>query len=269
MERYPPSKIENLDREIKKYSIVAFIACRSLGSSKKARALWKVCDKSMLQRSIEVASACNYIDRIYVATEDEEIMKEAKRFNARVIPRPISDVLDYPKNLTTGINKLIKPRSMIHQNFVYLSRPWNYSIQYLHEVENYTPDIYLILSVDNPLTTTDSIKRLIEAYFSDPEASAAVTVYQTEPKWFIENNKTGRLFPIFNDAWQGIDRQKYPNVYRLAGPKISGGWISRSAQTQCMAWIEVNQDEGLCVHNKRDLFLANCLMKWRQEKQNE
>lgn len=255
--------MSELEREIKKYTIMAMAWARGMGGSKEKRALWDICGKPMIQWVIETALASKYVDRMYVATEDREIGAASEKCGASVIYRPIDTILDYPRYYTKGPQARIKPRSMIHQDLCYLSPPWNYSLHYLSEVEGYTPDILIAAGTDSPLVTTDSLDRLIHAYFKDPEASSAYMLYPIEPRIFMINPKTGRPFPFFVDTLQGIDRQEYFGIYRNGGFAVSGGYLIQWSGTQKYAHIFISPEEGLTVHDEEDLFLARCYMKRR------
>jgi len=258
-----------LEREIKKYTITAMAWARGMGGSKSKRALWDICGKPMIQWVIESILKSKYVDRMYVATEDKEIGAASEKCGAKVIYRPIDTVLDYPRYYTKGPQARIKPRSNIHQNLLYLSPPWNYSLHYLEEVEGYVPDILITVSTDSPLTKTASLDRLIRAFFKDPEASCAKMLYSTEPKIYMINPKTERIFPFFVDTVQGIDRQEYPDIYRGGGFTVSGGFLVQWSGKQKYAHIFISPEEGLSVHDKEDLFLARCYMKRRLARSNE
>jgi len=133
---------------------------------------------------------------------------------------------------------------------------------YLAEREGYISDIEVQIPSNEPLGTTKSLDRLIEAFFLDEEAHKAFTFYPIMPYIFTINSMTKRPFPVFH--WSGLDRQCYQPLYRR-GPFHVSGLPSKTTYDGGIkiAHIIIPPVEGLDLHNEEDLFLARHYMERR------
>jgi len=251
-----------LEREINKYEILATLVVRGCGSHGR-RCLWDLCGKPMIQWSLEAAKDSKYISRILVITEDTKIREVVENLGYRVIDRPLSSAIDAPRDYTKGMYKLAKPRSLIHVVPRHLENANYYLFYYLEEAEGYIPDIWFHLSGHNPMGTSETVNKVVEAFFKNPEAVEASDYYYCPDAvnfYMLHNNQ---MFHIFYDT---IDRQDFPKFYKKGSFHISGRPAKQSSTSIKTASVISTIEEGMSVHTEEDLFLARYYMQRRLEK---
>lgn len=248
-------------KEIGMYNIMGIVMVRGIGGSFPNRCLQKLDGRTILEWVLTVAKISKYLKKIIVATESDEIANEAKRLDIDIIRRPLSDTIDYPRDYREGKFRRLKPRSYIHARPFSISDSMDYVLWSLMQEEGYLPDLVVYISADNPFTTTKTYKRVIEKFFEDEEATQVITMYPVEPKFFTINITTGRIFPVFSDMHQLIDRQEYPPIYKGGSIQLIGLPKRSGSSGRKFAHIITDPIEGFCIHNERDLKLAECMVK--------
>lgn len=243
-----------LKREIRKYEILAPLIVRGKGGTTKDRCLWKLCDRPLIQWGIEALKDSQFVNRIIVVTESENIAKVAEKLRIKVIHRPLDTSLDFPRDYTKGKLRRMKPRSLIHKSEAIYANAQEYALYWLAENEGYIPDLLLILSPDHPLITTKTIDSVIEVFFKDPEAGMGLAIAPADPKYFTINPTTGRLFPVFVDCIQRLDRQEYPPLFQTTGCQIVGLPARAMSAGIKYAHTIVASEETISIHTKEDLF---------------
>ena len=66
----------------------AFIFARGGSKGVPGKNIKKICGKPLIAYSIELAKEIECIEKIYVSTEDANIVNIAKKYGADIIPRP-------------------------------------------------------------------------------------------------------------------------------------------------------------------------------------
>ena len=129
--------------------------------------------KPLIYWSIQAALNSDYIDRVIVSTEDEEIAEIAESFSAEV---PFLR----PKELATD-----KASS-----FSVL----DHAVQWLSKYENWVPDIIVLLQPTTPFRRGYHIDGVIKLLL-DTEADAAITVRKPDypPYWMLEMDSKKRF----------------------------------------------------------------------------
>ena len=274
---------DDLIKEIKIYNILALTFVRNKGSihgDHSQRCLWKICGKSMLQRALEVPLASKYVNKVVLISEDQEILRVSKKIkNVTVIPCPLDSMYHVPRDWNKGIFQTERPRSLFsyepftgglsdgnirsgHRDCTY------YAMWYLKEQESYVTDIEIIIPANEPMATTNTLDRLIEAFFQDEEANYAHTLVPVMPYLFTINPKTQRPFPVFMS--NGLDRQCYPDLYRQGPFRIWGKPTKKTYdEERKIAYIVISKEEAMDIHDEDDLILANHYLKRREKKGGE
>jgi len=272
----------SLRTEMKKYNITGFMFARGSGSSfdgHERRVLWNICGKSLLEWGLEAGLKSKYINKVVLTTEDKKIMEVGEGLGVTVIPRFLANTVNVPRDWNTGVFQRQRPRSLRSAGPVneivgldprrsnIFEDPYAYCEWYLEEREGYISDIEVHLAGNEPLGTSESLDRLIEAFFLDEEANIAWTFYPIMPYIFTINPVTKRPFPIIHK--NGLDRQCYQPIYRR-GPFQIKGLPSKTTYDGGLkiAYIIVPPEEGLDLHDEEDLFLARHYMERRLSKQN-
>lgn len=101
-------------------------------------------DKPLIAYTIEVALKSNCLSRVIVSTDDKEIARIAEEYGAEIpFIRPSSLAMD-----TTPMLPVIQ-----------------HAIAYLHNEENYYPDVIVLLQPTSPLRRVEHIKEALEIFF--------------------------------------------------------------------------------------------------------
>lgn len=233
------------------------------------RALWDICGKSSLQWAIEAVKGSKYTNKIVVITESEEIKKVLRKIEGvTLIDRPLWTALDMPRDYTQGTFERKKPRSLLSQEAAIYNREYEYTLYCLKQTEGFEPELRLDFSADSPLVTSQTFDRLIVKFFEDASAGVALCANRIPPGLFMINSKTERPYHILPKSG---NRQECLQLFLRAAPKLYGS-PSRLESVPLEgkeAFIEIDVEEGLDIHNQEDLFLANCYMKRRLLKEGK
>ena len=138
-----------------KKKIYAFIFVRKNSKRLKNKNISKLGDKPLLSYSIDIAKRIKKIDKIFVSTDSEKMIKIAKKKNVEFIKRP---------------KKLCEDRS----NEIF---SWTHAIDFLKSKgENF--DIFLSLPVTSPLRKKIDIIKMLNL-FEKKNADLVVSVTKT------------------------------------------------------------------------------------------
>lgn len=262
---------KSTEKKLGMYSVAAFTMVRGVGGSTKNRCLWEICGKSLLEWAIKPLKESGRFDKIIVGTESAEIDREATRCGAQVIRRPLDQVIDQDWNFNEGLEKRFGPRSFVHRGKHLINLDYEYVLYCLLELEGYLPDLIFSFSADGPLGRSETVDRMLEVFFENEYCTTVISIYEVAPKFWMINPVNQKLFPIYNADVTGLPRQLYPKLYRSGGYNLSG---SPGRMTVPEAWpfrhlkydyVITSAEEGLHIHNKEDLFLAECYMKRKLE----
>jgi len=232
----------------------------------------------MMQWPLETALASKYIDKVALTSEDLEILKIGEKIDGvTIIPRSLDTTLLVPRDWSVGIFQRQRPRSLYSGGTfedpsgagMGSRNPRFYSHWYLQEQESFVTDIEVIIPANEPLGTTESLDKVIEAFFLDEEANRADTIYPVMPNLHYINPTTNELFPLFH--LEGLDRQSYPFQLYRPGPFYVYGKPLKTTFScyDKIAYHIVDEEEGMDVHDKKDLRKAEFYLGKRLEKQKE
>ena len=170
---------------------IALIPARGGSKGIKRKNIKLFNKKPLIYWSIKQALESNYIDRVIVSTDDEEIADIARTCSAEVpFIRPSSLAQDD----TPGIEPVL------------------HAIKNLSNVEN-----ILLLQPTSPLRRTfdiDEIFKIRSKYQSDSSVSVTLAKKNIDLFFAIDDNK--RL-NSFSEKLKFLPRQKYPKTYILNG----------------------------------------------------
>ena len=143
--------------------IVAIIPARG-GSKRIPRKNIKlIAGKPMVAYSIEAGLKSKYVDRVIVSTEDKEIAEISKQYGAEVFIRPLELAQDETKTAPVMIDVVEKL-----------------------EIEEYYPDIVVLLQPTSPLRDSQFINEAFEQFFKSPENDSIFSAHvrcHTMPLW--------------------------------------------------------------------------------------
>lgn len=175
--------------------ILAIIPARGGSKGIPKKNIKKLNGKPLISYSIEEALKSNFINKVVVSSENEDIEKISKSYGAETIKRP--------KNLAKDDSLTID--TVFH------------SLDYLEENQNYVPDIIILLQPTSPLREVEDIENSINS-FIDNECNALVSVnlYNHSPCLSLRM-KNGYLCPLFKENYLNNRRQDFPEIFRPNG----------------------------------------------------
>jgi len=156
----------------------------------------------LIAHLIMKAKQSQYINRIIVATDSDEIASIAKEYGAEV-PFKRPDSISGPKSHGFEVFK--------------------YTINWLKESENYTPDILSTMLCTTPFITTDDIDSCLEKMIKN-EFDSCFTINEIEHHPYramiVDGDLLHPMFDLENSKlW--ANRQEFPTVYRFNGGVIA------------------------------------------------
>ena len=231
-----------------KRSIIALIPARggSKGIPRKNIKLFS--GKPLIAYTIEEVKRSKYVDRIFVSTEDEEIVKISNAYNAEVIKRPVEYAQD-----SSNSSEVIK-----------------HALSWLEKEERYSPEIILFLQPTSPLRTTEDINEALELYLNN-DCESVVSVYKSQesPYWNL-TIKNHFIEPLFGwDNFKEKRRQDLPITYSLNGAIYitskskfleNGSFFNEKTLPYIMP-----MERSIDIDNDSDFKFAETIMKKRNE----
>jgi N-acylneuraminate cytidylyltransferase len=131
--------------------------------------------KPLIAHSIEHAKMSHLVSRIVVSTDDEQISRVSKKYGAEVITRP--------KHLAN--ESASSESALLH------------ALNYLKEVENYTPDLVVFLQCTSPVRNEYDIDNAITLFFEKNADSLFSACKNDKLIWAA--NANGHLIPLNYD----------------------------------------------------------------------
>lgn len=146
--------------------------------------------RPLLSYVVEAAKQSAVFDKIYVSTEDAEIAKKAREFEAEVINRPAELAQD-----TTPTLPVLQ-----------------------HAVKGKNCEIVVLLQATSPFTTSDDIKKAV-AKLKETNADSVVSVCEARhpPYWMKKIDGLGKISDLMPEGAKYARRQDMPKVYQLNG----------------------------------------------------
>lgn len=220
----------------KENKILAIIPARGGSKGIPRKNIINLVGKPLIEYTIEAARKSEYIDCVFVSTEDEEIASISERAGAYV-------PFFRPKELALDTSKTIDAIM--------------YSIRNLSDIgERY--DTLVLLQATQPLRTTDDIDSAIQKFFeSGCRPLASVCEVDDNPVLIrtIQNNQLVRLL----DVQSTVRRQDMPKYYRVNGciyiNSISQLDENTSFNDNEYPYI-MDRDRSIDIDEMRDVYLA-------------
>lgn len=181
---------------INNQKVLAIIPARGTSKGVPRKNIKLLAGKPLIAYAIEEAKKSDYIDRIIVLTEDNEIAEIARKYGAEI---PFMEP-----------DKLAKEEDDV----IYL----RYAVEQMGKKCNFRPEIIVLLRATSPLRKVEHINAAIEKLEktnADGVRTVCVSPAHPHKMWKIE---AGRLFPLQKtEIWvkggSDIPRQKLPKVY--------------------------------------------------------
>ena len=200
--------------------------------------------KPLIAWTIEAAIRTNQFSRIIVSTDNKKIAKIAKKFGAEV--------------------PFLRPRTLAADN-VHASKVVMHALKWLKKIENYTPEVIVMLLPTSPLREPRHIKDVINI-FRKKKASGVVSVekfskYSNNLRYFVN----GKLNTIFKEKNSNRQRQSQNILYGVNGSIFlanTNKFIKKKTfHLPGVLGYEMDILNSVDINEKKDLKLAKSYFK--------
>jgi CMP-N,N'-diacetyllegionaminic acid synthase len=229
-----------------KPEIVSIIPARGGSRGIPRKNVRLLCGKPLIAYTIEVALSSKLINRVVVSTEDKEIADISKEHGAEVISRPPELAQDDTPSLPV----------------------LQHAIKHLEEMEDYRPEIIVVLQPTSPLRIAEDIDRAIEE-FLEAKYDSVVSVCEIEhpPQWMYTLAGES-LKPLIEGGKKVVRRQDAPKVYRLNGAVHVSSRDTTMKENRILgrntkAYI-MPPERSIDIDTELDFKLAELLMRERK-----
>jgi CMP-N,N'-diacetyllegionaminic acid synthase len=225
-------------------NILALITARGGSKGLPRKNIKLLSGKPLIALTIECARKSEYVDRVVVSTDDEQIAAISRKFHAET---PFMR----PKSLATSNAKSIDV--VLH------------ALDWLKK-HGQRYDLLLLLQPTSPLRTPEDIDRAIELLFKK-KAKAVVSVSETEhhPYWSNILPKNACMKGFIPRSIMNKVRQELPAFYRLNGAiflvfsdhlKTHRNFYGKDTYAYIMP-----RERSVDIDTKIDFYLAEYLLK--------
>lgn len=224
--------------------ILAIIPARGGSKGIVGKNIKELNGKPLIAYTIEEAKKSEYINRIVVSTDNEEIANISKKYGAEV---PFLRPLELAQDDTPTIECVIHMLNVLKEN------------------EDYIPDYVCLLQCTSPLRTFNDIDGTIEKLLSTGlDSAASVCEAEVNPYWTnIFNGE--RLEYFLKDGKEITRRQDLPNVYRLNGAvyvaKCDVLKNEMTFETEYTTGYVMDKNSSIDIDDIIDFKFAELLMK--------
>jgi len=219
-------------------TVLAIIPARGGSKGVPRKNIRDVAGKPLIAWTLEEAAKSEYIDRIVVSTDDQEIADTAVQWGGEV---PFLRPAELARDDTPGIAPVIHMLSTI--------RP--------------TYDLVILLQPTSPLRAVADIDGAI-ALLVDQNAKACVSVVEPDksPYWMYSLNNSGHLKPLLKGDY--VRRQDIPPVYALNGAVYVAdvNWLlfeQTFVNNETLAYV-MPQERSIDIDTEMDLMFVNQLV---------
>jgi CMP-N,N'-diacetyllegionaminic acid synthase len=172
--------------------ILAIIPARGGSKGIHQKNIRNLAGKPLIAWTIESAIESKYIDRTIISSDDDEIIKVAKKWGGDV---PFVRPKQLAEDDTPGINVIIHA---------------------IEKVPNY--DYIMMLQPTSPLRIVEDIDGCIEYCFENhSKTCVSVTEAESNPYWMYKLDKDNIMIPLLKPKKEFYQRQNLPKVYQLNG----------------------------------------------------
>jgi len=177
---------------IRKESLTEIIPARGGSKGVHRKNLLRFGKYSLLERSIKLAQKCDYVERVIVSTDDQEMLDVATRLG--VAPTALR-----PANLATSTASAI-----------------DVILQVL-EAESVMDGYVVLLQPTSPLRVLDDFVRLCQQFDDGPEAIVSLTEYDSPHPMKTQKIDEEGWVRSYLGVESMVVRQLLPKVHKLNG----------------------------------------------------
>lgn len=200
--------------------------------------------KPLISYAIQAAKSSQYIDRVIVSTDDENIARVARDEGAEV--------------------PFIRPAELSSDTASVISAV-QHTIKYLREHESYVPDAHVLIQLTSPFVQKEDIDAAIETFFRTGANSCVSVCEITDRPELMGRLEGERLTPFMEDI-PSLRNQDRPELFRLNGAVyvtkievvMEKGLIYDGSD--CAA-IVMPRERSVDIDTPLDFVIAETLMK--------
>lgn len=215
--------------------VLAVIPARGGSKGIPRKNITEVAGRPLIAWTIEAAKKSQFIDRLILSSEDDEIIAVAKQWGCEV---PFRRPIELAQDDTPGIDPVI------------------------HAVDALPGfDYVVLLQPTSPLRTAEDIDQCIKLCFGK-EANSCVSVSEPNksPYWMYSINPQGTLESLLPQEKLPVRRQECPVVYALNGAVYvaDSRWLLQKRNflsDETLAYV-MPTERAIDIDNKADLLYA-------------
>ena len=227
----------------------AFIFARGGSKGVPFKNIRPLAGKPLIVYSIEVALALDELDKCFVSSDDEEILRIAETCGASAIHRPASLATDTAAEWDA----------------------WRHAVDYVETNASKSLELFVSLPATAPLRLTSDIEACIARYY-ESRADIVVTMSPSiRSPWFNmlkQATGSGRVLPVNSTTGQKISRrQDAPQTFDMTTVAYvtSGDYVMKNSSlwNGDVQGIVVPQERSVDIDTELDFKFAELLMKER------
>ena len=225
--------------------ILAIITARGGSKGLPKKNIKKLANKPLIQWTVEASLQSQYIDRVIVSSDSQEIIDSAVQAGAEApFVRP-ADIAGDTAKLEDAILHAMQEISLQGESYDYM----------------------INLCPTHPLRDAEEIDRVIEYTIKHPQASAVMTVteclHHPLQANILENDLS--LATFMSDELKLLNRQELPVYYQLSGSVCISQWeyfqkVGTFLGPETYAYV-TDAKKGLNIDSMTDFLLAEIYLQ--------
>lgn len=232
--------------------ILGLIGIRSGSKGVKNKNIKPLNGKPLVGWVLDAAKKSKSINRLIVSTDSEEYAKIAREFGAEVpCLRPSEMASDYSPEIDYII----------------------YTLNWLKENEDYSPDIVIRLMATVPLQESADIDALVDILKADPLATSAVVISESRQhpikalKIIDDGTGSTKLVSYFSESGRDVTpiaRQNYAKAYfraNIIACRLETIHNTNSLTGDLVRYHVIPQERAIDIDNLVDFSIAELLLK--------
>lgn len=241
----------------KGHNIFGIIPARGGSKGVPRKNIKDLCGKPLIAWTIEEMKKSQYIDRLIVSTEDEEIAEIARKHVGEV---PFLRPVELAQDTSTDLEF------------------FEHALSWLKENEGYVPDICLRLPTTSPLRRVQDVDAGIKKLVETPEADGLRPMAQPDRhpyRMFKVSADPKFIEPFLSEEVTGMrnapsmPRQGYPVVYAQTGAfdafRTSTVLEQHSTVGKKLTYTLMSLEDSVNIDFPTDFSIAEAFMKRRLE----
>ncbi len=231
---------------INKKSVIAIILARGGSKGLPRKNIRDVEGKPLIVWTIEAGQKSQYIDRLVLSSEDQEIINIAKKYNCEV---PFVRPLELAADDTKSIDVILDVLNKLQEKFDYV----------------------VLLQPTSPLRLAEDIDNTIELCIKRNEnACVSVTEPSKSPYWMFELNRDGYLRQLIKQKKRPHRRQDLPKSYAVNGAVYvaKSDWLYKTKNfltDETIAYL-MPSERSIDIDCEYDLLIADYLLHKSKDK---